>query len=169
MVLEVAIARYGVPEHLRSDNGPSLSPMPSWNGWPSKRSLGVQERRPRRRHSDGHHFGSLLVLAVTAGAFMLVTWIATKALFVFLESIKKWVLESHFGLGVRVKMTRFSDGRQAFLHSLRTTTPRFFMLSYFRAGGRGEAAVRSTPTTAVILECSFIRMFPTSTRRFTLR
>jgi hypothetical protein len=29
--------------------------------------------------------------------------------------------------------------------------------------------VRSTPTTAVILECSFIRMFPTSTRRFTLR
>ena len=29
--------------------------------------------------------------------------------------------------------------------------------------------VRSTPTTAVILECSFIRMFPTITRRFTLR
>lgn len=29
--------------------------------------------------------------------------------------------------------------------------------------------VRSTPTTVVILECSFIRMFPTSTRRFTLR
>jgi hypothetical protein len=45
-------------------------------------SLGVEERRPLRRQSDDHHFGSLLVLAITAGAFMLVTWIATKALFV---------------------------------------------------------------------------------------
>ena len=47
-------------------------------------SLGVEERRPLRRQRDDHHFGSLLVLAVTAGAFLLVTWIATKALFVFL-------------------------------------------------------------------------------------
>jgi hypothetical protein len=45
----------------------------------------VEERRPLRRQSDDHHFGSLLVLAITAGAFMLVTWIATKALFVFLQ------------------------------------------------------------------------------------
>jgi hypothetical protein len=48
-------------------------------------SLGVQERRLPRRQSDDHYFGSLLVLAVTAGTFMLVTWIATKALFVFLQ------------------------------------------------------------------------------------
>ena len=48
-------------------------------------SLGVEEeRRSLRRQSDDHHFGSLLVLAVTAGAFLLVAWIATKALFVFL-------------------------------------------------------------------------------------
>jgi hypothetical protein len=47
-------------------------------------SFGVEERRPRRRERDDHHFGSLLMLAVTAGAFLLVTWIATKALFVFL-------------------------------------------------------------------------------------
>jgi Tn3 transposase DDE domain len=40
---------------------------------------------------------------------------------------------------------------------------------YFRAGDRGEAAGQINSTTAVILECSFIRMFPTSTRRFTLR
>jgi hypothetical protein len=46
-------------------------------------SLGVEERRPPRRQSDDQHFGSLLVVAVTAGAFMLVAWIATKALFVF--------------------------------------------------------------------------------------
>jgi hypothetical protein len=45
----------------------------------------VQERRLPRRQSDDHHFGSLLVLAVTAGTFMLVTWIATKSLFVFLQ------------------------------------------------------------------------------------
>jgi hypothetical protein len=43
-----------------------------------------EERRSLRRQSDDHHFGSLLVLAVTAGAFLLVAWIATKALFVFL-------------------------------------------------------------------------------------
>jgi hypothetical protein len=34
---------------------------------------------------DDHHFGSLLMLAVTAGAFLLVTWIAIKAPFVFLS------------------------------------------------------------------------------------
>jgi hypothetical protein len=47
-------------------------------------SVGVEERRPSRRQRDDHHFSSLLMLAVTAGAFLLVTWIATKALFLFL-------------------------------------------------------------------------------------
>jgi hypothetical protein len=49
-------------------------------------SLCVEERRPLRRQSDEHHFGSLLVLAVTAGSFLLVTWVATKALFVFVRA-----------------------------------------------------------------------------------
>ena len=45
----------------------------------------VEKRRPLRRQPADHHFGSLLVLAVTAGAFMLVAWSATKALLVFLQ------------------------------------------------------------------------------------
>jgi hypothetical protein len=45
----------------------------------------VEERRPLRRQGDDHHFGSLLMLAVTAGSFLLVTGIATRALFVFLQ------------------------------------------------------------------------------------
>jgi hypothetical protein len=44
-----------------------------------------QEKRPMRRHPDDHNFGSLLMLAVTAAAFLLVTWVATKALFFFLQ------------------------------------------------------------------------------------
>jgi hypothetical protein len=43
----------------------------------------MEERRPLRRQSDDHHFGSLMMLAVTAGAFLL--WVATKAIFVFLQ------------------------------------------------------------------------------------
>jgi hypothetical protein len=38
-----------------------------------------------RRQADDHHFGSLIILAITAGAFLLVAWIATKALIVFLR------------------------------------------------------------------------------------
>ena len=38
-----------------------------------------------RRQPDDHNFGSLLMLAVTAGAFLLVIWVATKALFFFLH------------------------------------------------------------------------------------
>ena len=38
-----------------------------------------------RRQSDDPSFGSLIMLAVTAGAFLLVTWIATKGLFFFLQ------------------------------------------------------------------------------------
>jgi len=34
---------------------------------------------------NDHNFDSLLMLAVTAGAFLLVNWIATKGLFFFLE------------------------------------------------------------------------------------
>jgi hypothetical protein len=45
----------------------------------------MEERRALRRQPDDHNFGSLLMLAVTAGGFLLVTWIATKALFVFLQ------------------------------------------------------------------------------------
>jgi hypothetical protein len=46
-----------------------------------------------------------------------------------MESIKKWVLESHFGLGSGLKMTRSSDRRQvSSVRSARTST-RFFMLS----------------------------------------
>jgi hypothetical protein len=38
-----------------------------------------------RRQPDDHNFGSLLMLAITAGAFLLVTWVAAKALFFFLQ------------------------------------------------------------------------------------
>jgi hypothetical protein len=43
------------------------------------------ERRALRRQRADHHFGSLLMLAITAGAFLVVAWVATKALFVFLQ------------------------------------------------------------------------------------
>jgi hypothetical protein len=45
----------------------------------------MDEKRPLRRQADDHHFWSLIMLAVTAGAFLLVVWVATKALFVFLQ------------------------------------------------------------------------------------
>jgi putative transposase len=38
MVLEAAIARYGAPEHLRSDNGPEFIAYAIVDCWPSKRS-----------------------------------------------------------------------------------------------------------------------------------
>jgi hypothetical protein len=37
-----------------------------------------------RRQPDGHNFGSLMTLAVTAGAFLLVTWVGTTAVFLLL-------------------------------------------------------------------------------------
>ena len=40
----------------------------------------MEEKRPLRRQPEDHHFWSLIMLAVTAGAFLLVTWVATKAL-----------------------------------------------------------------------------------------
>jgi hypothetical protein len=41
----------------------------------------VEERRPLGRQPHNHNFSSLLMLAVTAGAFLLVAWVATKGLF----------------------------------------------------------------------------------------
>jgi hypothetical protein len=39
----------------------------------------MEQKRPLRRQPDGYNFSSLLMLSVTAGAFLLVTWVATKA------------------------------------------------------------------------------------------
>ena len=47
--------------------------------------LDVEQRRPLRRQPNDQNFGSLVMLAVTAAAFLLVTWIATKGLFFFLQ------------------------------------------------------------------------------------
>jgi len=35
--------------------------------------------------ADDHNFGSTLMLAVTAGAFLVMAWVATKGLFFFLQ------------------------------------------------------------------------------------
>jgi hypothetical protein len=45
----------------------------------------VEKRRPLRRQRDDFNFGSLIMLAVTAGAFLLVAWIGTKAVFWLLQ------------------------------------------------------------------------------------
>jgi hypothetical protein len=45
----------------------------------------IEEKRPMRRQPDDHHFWSLMMLAAIAGAFLLVAWVATKALFVFVQ------------------------------------------------------------------------------------
>ena len=45
----------------------------------------MEQKRPLRRQPDDHNFGSLLMLSVTAGAFLLVTWVAAKALFLLLQ------------------------------------------------------------------------------------
>jgi hypothetical protein len=45
----------------------------------------MEEKRPLRRQPDDHHFWSVIMLTVTAAAFLLVVWVATKALFVFLR------------------------------------------------------------------------------------
>jgi hypothetical protein len=69
----------------------ALFPRPTawgWRAWRRVRTRAsnpMNEKRPLRRQRDDHHFGSLLVLAVTAGAFLLVTWVATKAFFFFLQ------------------------------------------------------------------------------------
>ena len=45
----------------------------------------IEEKRPMRRQPDDHHFWSRIMLAVMTGGFLLVVWVATKALFVFLQ------------------------------------------------------------------------------------
>jgi hypothetical protein len=45
----------------------------------------LEERCPLRRQPENHNFGSLLMLAITTGAFLLITWVATKAFFFFLQ------------------------------------------------------------------------------------
>jgi hypothetical protein len=45
----------------------------------------MEEKRPLRRQPEDHHFWSLLTLAVMAGGFLLVAWIATKAVLFFLQ------------------------------------------------------------------------------------
>jgi hypothetical protein len=41
----------------------------------------MEEKRELRRRPDNHHFGPLLMLAVTAGSFLLVTWVAQRRSF----------------------------------------------------------------------------------------
>ena len=50
-----------------------------------KPSGSMEEKRPMRRQPDDHRFWSLIMLAVTAGALLLATWVATKALFLLLQ------------------------------------------------------------------------------------
>jgi hypothetical protein len=45
----------------------------------------MEEKRLLRRQPEDNHFWSLIMLAVAAAAFLLVNWLATKALFVFLQ------------------------------------------------------------------------------------
>jgi hypothetical protein len=45
----------------------------------------MEEKRLLRRQPEDNHFWSLIMLAVTAGAFQLVTWVATKAMLFFLQ------------------------------------------------------------------------------------
>jgi hypothetical protein len=54
--------------------------------WPSPAMPSMEESRPLRRQPDDHHFWSLIMLAVTAGAaFLLVTRVATKGPSFFLQ------------------------------------------------------------------------------------
>ena len=48
-------------------------------------TLPLKEKRPLRRQPNDHNFRSLLTLAITAGAFLLVTSVATKVLLVFIQ------------------------------------------------------------------------------------
>jgi hypothetical protein len=45
----------------------------------------MEGKRPPRRQPNDHNFGLLLMVAVTVGTFLLVTWIAMKALFFLLQ------------------------------------------------------------------------------------
>jgi hypothetical protein len=45
----------------------------------------MEEKRLLCRQAEDHHFWSLIMLAVTADAFLLVTWVPTKAVLFFLQ------------------------------------------------------------------------------------
>jgi hypothetical protein len=45
----------------------------------------MEEKRPLRRQDEDHHFWSLIMLAVTAGAFLLVVWVAARSVLFFLR------------------------------------------------------------------------------------
>jgi hypothetical protein len=66
------------------------------NNWPPrpwhKPFFVMGHRRPLRRQRDDHNFGSLLMLAVTAGAFLLEAWAATKGSFFFFREPVNWAL-----------------------------------------------------------------------------
>ena len=47
----------------------------------------MEEKRELRRQPDNQHFGSLLMLAVTVGAFLPITWVATKYSFSFFKKL----------------------------------------------------------------------------------
>ena len=64
----------------------------------------MEEKRPLRRQPEDHNFWSLIMLAVTAGAFLLVVWVATKALFFFLQ-------ESPCGPGIPLEIACFTEER----------------------------------------------------------
>ena len=46
----------------------------------------VEEKRPLQRQPEDHNFGSLMMLAVTTGAFLLLTSAATKTLLLLLQA-----------------------------------------------------------------------------------
>jgi ketosteroid isomerase-like protein len=67
---------------------PDFQTARNWSAmkpWPSPARLSKEEKRPLHRQTEDHHFWSLIMLAVTAAAFLLVVWLATKALFLFLQ------------------------------------------------------------------------------------
>ena len=60
----------------------SRDPTPNWQLFEIDRSRKVD---CLRRHTDDHHFWSIIMLVVTFAAFLLVVCVATKALFFFLH------------------------------------------------------------------------------------
>jgi hypothetical protein len=85
----------------------------------------VEEKRPLRRQPENHHFWSLIMLAVTVGAFLLVTWVATKALFFFLQESP---------LPLKTDWQRHVLASSGYLE-----------LGMFDAGPRGDCARRQEP------------------------
>jgi hypothetical protein len=101
------LPRLGAPaadSRVRAQNAPRRSrshPIAKVIDPALRQRLASAARRNADRYAVSqtiHNFGSLIMLAVTAGAFLLVTWVATKGLFFFLqESPIRWKLFSAFG------------------------------------------------------------------------